>query len=363
MKMQSVKCPSCGAPFSVDTEKGAEIFCPYCGTKTMVNDLTFEIKYNHTNRNIDDAEIRRVDAEKEVELKKLEAKMKRSKQHCLIIVLFVIIAATLVCFLEIHSRSFSSTPSIEKTNSNIPQSYSTEPSAVQAAHESTEPSVAQVAPESTELPVTQVALESTELLSTQDTVPESTERSNDETYPVPTNTEISYGFLDCTLFTEIWQDGVYRCGTDFPAGDYFVMSIVGAEAMYDVEGSPNDFSWSRYRILRRVTVKDGQYVRLPRGGVLVHANEVDTSSWEKYGVFLVGKDLPEGEYKITTMTDYCTQINTQGVRGAYQISNDSPENTPESCSMLFDNQDYITLKNGQYLIITNAQLTLCAPAK
>ena len=137
------------------------------------------------------------------------------------------------------------------------------------------------------------------------------------------------------------------------------MSITDAAAMYDVSDDPTDFQWSMYQVLRKVTVKDGQYVKIPHGGMMVHANEVDTSNWEKYGVFLVGKDLPEGEYKIETLNDYCALINTKGTRGTYQICEGSPENIPISCNMLFENQAYITLKNGEYLVINNVKLTAC----
>lgn len=82
MKLQSMKCPNCDAPFSINVDKSTSFFCPYCGTQITLNDNTnrFEINYSQTNRNIDEAQIRRVDAEKEVELKKLELELKKSKQ-------------------------------------------------------------------------------------------------------------------------------------------------------------------------------------------------------------------------------------------------------------------------------------------
>ena len=42
MKMKSIVCPGCGVPSFVDTEKGTIVFCPYCGTKIMLNDSTPE---------------------------------------------------------------------------------------------------------------------------------------------------------------------------------------------------------------------------------------------------------------------------------------------------------------------------------
>lgn len=326
MKLQTMKCPNCDAPFSIDTDKNTTFFCPYCGTKIVLNDDTsrFEINYSQTNRNIDEAQIRRVDAEKEVELKRLELELKKSRQQYSIAVLVAVIAVIFICLLFIPKHTSTPAREAEMSSNTVAQDS--------LITSSGETSVSQK--------------------TTQSTVP-------DETYPTPTNTELSYGYLDRALFSESWEYATYRCGSDFPAGEYYIMSITDAAAMYDVSNDPTDFKWSMYQVLCKVTVQDGQYVKIPHGGMMVHANEVDTSNWEKYGVFLVGKDLPEGEYKIETLNDYCALINTKGTRGAYQICEESPENAPISCNMLFENQAYITLKNGEYLIINNAKLTAC----
>lgn len=192
------------------------------------------------------------------------------------------------------------------------------------------------------------------------TQPVSSEENNVSSNPEPTNTELSYGFLDHTMFSFYLTDGTFRCGDDFEPGDYYIMSLFGAAALYDVSDTPDGFSWSSHRMMRKAHVKEGQYVEL-HDAILVNADEVDTSNWAKYGVFLVGKDLPAGDWKIVTISDeYCTEIeNISGIVGAYQICEDSPENEPVSCTPLFDKQSYITLENGQYLVINNAKLTLC----
>lgn len=198
--------------------------------------------------------------------------------------------------------------------------------------------------------------------SSQETAsqPASLEESTVSSNPEPTNTEISYGFLDYTMFSFYLTDGTFRCGDDFEPGDYYIMSLYGSNAQYDVSETPDGFSWSSHRMMRKVYVEEGQYVELS-GAILVSADEVDTSNWAKYGVFLVGKDLPAGDYRIVTISDkYSTEIqNISGIKGAYQICNDSPENEPVSCTPLFEKQSYITLETGQYLVINNAKLTLC----
>ena len=94
--------------------------------------------------------------------------------------------------------------------------------------------------------------------------------------------------------------------------------------------------------------------------MLVACDEVNLNNLNQYGIFVVGRDLPEGDYKITSLTDiYRTELeNIEGIRGAYQIREDNPENEPEDCDRLFNNQTYITVKNGQYITINNAKMVL-----
>lgn len=177
---------------------------------------------------------------------------------------------------------------------------------------------------------------------------------------VPTNTEIRYEFIDHTTFSDYLTNGVFKCGSDFEPGDYYIMSIYMAEAMFDVSNDPNGFTWTDYRMMRKISVDNGQYVNLPTGAIMVNVTEVDENDWGKYGVFLVGKDLPEGEYKVVSISDeYCSDLNNiAGIFGAYQICDNDPTSEPVACSPLFNNQTYISLKNGQYIIINNAHLTL-----
>ena len=172
--------------------------------------------------------------------------------------------------------------------------------------------------------------------------------------------EISYGFLDYKMFNNYLNNGTYKCGSDFEPGDYYIFSLYGAEALYNVCDNPNDFSWSKHRIMRKVSINNGQYIRLSAGAILVSSKEIDDNDLKKYGIFLVGTDLPEGNYKLTSITDrYDTKLgNISGVLGAYQINNDTPNSEPERCSPLFDKQAYICVQNGQYIIINNLRMIL-----
>jgi len=172
-------------------------------------------------------------------------------------------------------------------------------------------------------------------------------------------TQIEYEFIDHTEFTRYWYDGVFRCGTDFAPGDYYILPLFGAGALYDVANSPDDFSWSYYRLLRKVNVQTGEYIRVCHDAIMVPADEVDTDNWAKYGVFLVGRDILAGDYKMETIHDeYHTDITwITGIDGAYQLNNHNVIDDPIDSGYLFESQNYITLEEGQYIIITNIRLS------
>ncbi len=173
--------------------------------------------------------------------------------------------------------------------------------------------------------------------------------------------QFGYGFVDYTMFSEFWTDGMFRCGSDFAAGDYYILSLYGAAAYDNVADSPNGFlPETGYRVLRKITVTEGQYVKLNLGVLMITSAEFERRDLKEYGIFLVGKDLLAGDYKITSITNECSigQYQISGIVGTYQISNDSPDNEPEYCSPLYDAQTYISVQNGQYLIINNASLMM-----
>lgn len=171
--------------------------------------------------------------------------------------------------------------------------------------------------------------------------------------------EIEYGFIDYKDFSQYWFDGIYRCGTDFEEGEYYILPLFSAGAMYDVNDSSSEWSWTYYRALRKISPKQGQYVNVAHGAIMVPADEVDTDNWTKYGVFLVGQDIPSGNYEMETLTDtyYSELYHVKGICGVYQHNARAVEDKPLESNLLFEKQKYITLKDGQYLVLSNVKLT------
>ncbi|MGB4092432.1 MAG: hypothetical protein WBK46_10920 [Ruminococcus flavefaciens] len=74
MKLVSYKCPNCNASIQVDDSKRS-FFCTYCGSPVNI-DLGENV---FTYREINEAEIRRAEAEENIQLSKLEYKLKKKE--------------------------------------------------------------------------------------------------------------------------------------------------------------------------------------------------------------------------------------------------------------------------------------------
>lgn len=172
-------------------------------------------------------------------------------------------------------------------------------------------------------------------------------------------TTISFNFIDTSELTGFLCDGMYRCGTDFDAGDYYILSLYGAEAGYDVSNSTSNFPYER-RIMKKIHAEKGQYIKLCNA-ILVPEDKLNLNDLSKYGIFIVGKDLQAGDYKMESIVNSYQNssygVNISGIKGAYQISEQSPFEDILDSDLLFDKQKYVSLENGQYLVINNTCLT------
>lgn len=63
---RTVKCPSCGADLTVKDGNREFMFCEYCGSKVRLDD------YQETHRFVDEAKVKRVEAIKDLAMKKME---------------------------------------------------------------------------------------------------------------------------------------------------------------------------------------------------------------------------------------------------------------------------------------------------
>lgn len=95
---RTVKCPGCGADLTVKDGNRDFMFCEYCGTKVRLDD------YQETYRYVNEAEVKKVEADREIELRKMELEEEKRKESdalakkCLKIAPFFF----LVCFIILY---------------------------------------------------------------------------------------------------------------------------------------------------------------------------------------------------------------------------------------------------------------------
>lgn len=89
MEIKKLKCPECGANFESDEKVS---FCSHCGAKLYFDDGTKDINYNYNYKTEDVAKIKEVEANKEIELKRMEESSRSSNNEWKIITLFCALA-------------------------------------------------------------------------------------------------------------------------------------------------------------------------------------------------------------------------------------------------------------------------------
>lgn len=159
---------------------------------------------------------------------------------------------------------------------------------------------------------------------------------------------------------DTYGEGMYKIGTDLPAGEYVLLPASEFSAYYEVNSSSSgdlddiidndNFDGRRY-----LTVEDGQYLTIQRCMMvpLDEAPAVDISSGVlPEGMYRVGIDIPAGEYKLHNNAEYdgyyevrSSSLATEGFDSI--ITNDN-----------FSGDVYVTVQEGRYLVVNRAEIQL-----
>lgn len=145
-----------------------------------------------------------------------------------------------------------------------------------------------------------------------------------------------------------YLEGSYKVGSDIPAGEYlFVITdtsggyvCVSADSNKDdiIENEIVELCWF-------ATVEDGQYLEV-RDCAFIKAESatlnINADGSFSSGMYRVGIDIPAGEYKLTTADTGYWCIYKDSVVPFDILNND-----------VFDASSYVTVKDGQYLKISN----------
>lgn len=142
-----------------------------------------------------------------------------------------------------------------------------------------------------------------------------------------------------------YTSNMNKVGTDIPAGEY-ILFAENEQGYFCVspDSNQNDITFNdNFAYNSIITINDGEYLELSRCYAIPidEDPELDLSG---PGMFKVGLHIPAGEYKLESTNDggyYCIYPDS---RQEDIISND-----------LFDGQNYVTVSDGQYLVLNNCK--------
>lgn len=89
-KLISVKCPDCGQTLSIE-ENRTQAFCTYCGAKVLISN-----ENEYVFRQIDEADIKKVETERIIRMRELEIAEKNSSLRKVLTIIWLIVTLVLL---------------------------------------------------------------------------------------------------------------------------------------------------------------------------------------------------------------------------------------------------------------------------
>lgn len=150
----------------------------------------------------------------------------------------------------------------------------------------------------------------------------------------------------------LYDEGQYKVGVDFLAGEYVLLSTSDYSGYFAITADANGRDITANDLFETnsiITVYDGEYLELSRC-VAIKASDFYTSytiRTDRDGTMLrVGYDIMPGEYKLIAAAD---------TSGYYCIYNDSRHSKIIS-NNLFKNSAWVTVQYGQYLVLSRCHI-------
>lgn len=145
-----------------------------------------------------------------------------------------------------------------------------------------------------------------------------------------------------------YRAGMYKVGTDLPAGEYLFFSTGSSRAYVCASTDSNQddiLENENFNGTFFMTVSEGQYLEAKRCN-FIKASEGTVKISEDgsfgEGTYRVGIDIPAGEYRLTSDEDrayWCLYPNSRIPFDIYDNDN-------------FEGSTFVTVRDGQYLYIT-----------
>lgn len=145
--------------------------------------------------------------------------------------------------------------------------------------------------------------------------------------------------------THPYENSTYKIGADMPSGEYVLFTDSSGYFSVSSDSSGNNILFNdNFKNNSIVTVKSGEYLELSRC-YAERIEDVTSLSTNADGMFLVGKHLSAGEYKLqaTGKGYYCIYSDS---RHKEIVDNDN-----------FENTTYVSVRNGQYLLLSRAKIS------
>ncbi|QAT49278.1 hypothetical protein EQM14_05505 [Caproiciproducens sp. NJN-50] len=156
-----------------------------------------------------------------------------------------------------------------------------------------------------------------------------------------------------------YPEGMYKVGSDIPAGEYVMISNSKSidfgyfQVAKDSSGTLDSIvANDNFENRSIITVSDGEYITVQYADIYA-INDApaisQTAGKISSGMYKVGKDLKAGEYKVhaTDSSAYVEVSSDSSHLLTSIISNDN-----------FSGDKYISVENGQYIKIQNAEISL-----
>ena len=147
----------------------------------------------------------------------------------------------------------------------------------------------------------------------------------------------------------------YKVGVDIPAGTYIAYPTDSYGGYYEIDSDSNGeniIANDNFKGQCYFSINDGEYLELSRCEAysVAYKKTLNYKSGHTIsdGQYLVGDDIPAGEYKV---------VSTDKYGGYYEIDSD-PNGEDIIANDNFNKSSYVTVYNGQYLTLSRCSLTL-----
>lgn len=148
-------------------------------------------------------------------------------------------------------------------------------------------------------------------------------------------------------FNTVYPENMYRIGTDIDAGTYVAYGPQKWTSSVNIKkdsSATKDISYNSLNCCEILSLQNG-IVDVTQDSYLVKYSDIESLSPDVTGIYIVGKDIDAGEYKITPDSS-----DNSHYWAIYNIINDTFTLNKEN---YIEGNDYITLSENEAFIIQN----------